>query len=510
MSEPGHDRAGPSTSDRLEEARQRLTRLEVEAHRLRADLARMEADREDTIADAMELGREPLNRAEAPLQATPDSPPPVFHATPHPAAKRYQPTPADRAVSSKDSVPAEPARPAFTPATGARFSAGRGSVEAPGTPRAQRPRGAIVSSKPLPRRRGGRNPGAKPGTKRRRNKTPSWVISVLVHVALLLLFGLATFATLQNDPQLFFASASETDDLNDEMLDFSEFEFEESDLEDVQFEEVALESVVENAMELESPEMESSAAAQIGDSLSDLAAMDVGSLMTAVNVGGSTDGGTAGQGSGDASGGRMGSISFFGRKVQAGRVMFVLDNSASMVDGRMETALLEVQRSVAALSPKQSFYVCVYSDEAFPMFYPQPTLEMIPATPANKQRLASWLTTVPIGPGDYRSQIAALEGAVNLRPDVIYLLTDEDIRSSVAKEFLLTPKRFGVPMHVFGMTATNADGIALLEAIAAAQGGGYQDVTISPDAQSQAKARPIRRYRKPDTWMSSTTAPGVR
>ncbi len=490
---------GPDFPDRFEETQQRITRLEIEAHRLRADLARMQADREDTIADTIESGVLPA----APARVLPPSA--------NPLARPGQDVPRVRDAQPKAGAPtAEPAASdeAATPVLPMRKPtvapiAPRAGRQSPRTTSPQRP------SIQRPQRSSAAKRASKPRAPRRRVKAPPWMISVLVHVTLLLLFGLATFATIQNDPQLFFASASENDDLNDEIIDFSEFEFEESDIEDVQFEEVAFESVVENAMEVESPELDSSAAAEIGASLSDLAAIDVGSLMTAVNVGGSSDGGTSGQGSGDQSGGRTGATSFFGRKVQANRVMFVLDNSASMIEGRMETALGEVQRSVAELSPKQSFYVCVYSDEAFPMFYPQPTLEMIPATPANKQRLANWLATVAIGPGDYRSQIAALEGAVNLRPDVIYLLTDEDIRSAVAKEFLLTPKRFGAPMHVFGMTATNAEGIALLEAIAAAQGGGYQGVQIRPEAQAQARQKPIRRYKKPATWMSSLTAAGI-
>jgi len=73
-------------------------------------------------------------------------------------------------------------------------------------------------------------------------------------------------------------------------------------------------------------------------------------------------------GSGGRKGGQAGAAMFFGTKAKGDRFVFVVDNSSSMKNGRLEMALAELVKTVESLTPKQSFYVVFVSDRTYPMF----------------------------------------------------------------------------------------------------------------------------------------------
>jgi hypothetical protein len=68
------------------------------------------------------------------------------------------------------------------------------------------------------------------------------------------------------------------------------------------------------------------------------------------------------------SGSRMDSTLFFGMAAKGNRFVFVVDNSSSMKGGRLEMAVAELVKTVEGLSAKQSFYVIFVSDKPYPMF----------------------------------------------------------------------------------------------------------------------------------------------
>ncbi len=90
--------------------------------------------------------------------------------------------------------------------------------------------------------------------------------------------------------------------------------------------------------------------------------------------------------------------SFFGIKGQGKKFCFIVDNSKSMTGARFRTALAELVYSVEKLQADQVFYVCFFSDGAYPMFFPNITKEMIPATAENKAKFREWLRFVDLGP----------------------------------------------------------------------------------------------------------------
>src|SRR4051794_39032917 len=129
---------------------------------------------------------------------------------------------------------------------------------------------------------------------------------------------------------------------------------------------------------------------------------DLGALMTGVGgtstsgigpSGGTGTGGTGGHRATEPSSrksDRHDSTLFFGTEARGNRFVFVVDNSSSMKSGRFEMAEAELIKTVNGLTPRQSFYVIFVSDQTYPMFYPQREPDLVPATPANKKRLADW------------------------------------------------------------------------------------------------------------------------
>jgi hypothetical protein len=174
---------------------------------------------------------------------------------------------------------------------------------------------------------------------------------------------------------------------------------------------------------------------------------------------------------------------FFGTRSQGNRFVFIVDNSSSMKGGRLEAAIAELLRTVDSLSPRQAFYVIFVSDQTYPMFYPQPAADLLPATAPNKERLAEWLPNAILASGKNRELIKAMDLAASLRPDVVYLLWDGDMRYSdqVRTEVmthLTRPQPWSFPIHTLGMGITSLDAEYNLTAIAQAHGGTYRRVDV--------------------------------
>jgi hypothetical protein len=209
---------------------------------------------------------------------------------------------------------------------------------------------------------------------------------------------------------------------------------------------------------------------------------DIGQLDSLPSELGTLMAGAGSPGSGPP-GGELGDAVFFGARSQGNRIVFVVDNSSSMKGGRLETAVAELVRSVESLSPKQSFYVIFVSDQTYPMFFPQPAVDLVPATPPNKKRLAEWLPKALLASGKNREMIKAIDLAASLRPHAVYLLWDGDMRYSekVRTEVmthLTRPNQWNFPIHTLGMGITSLDAEFNLTAIAEAHGGTYQRVDV--------------------------------
>jgi hypothetical protein len=233
---------------------------------------------------------------------------------------------------------------------------------------------------------------------------------------------------------------------------------------------------------------------------------DVGTLMAG---GGEGNDGGRGLGGGRGAAGdeaRLGRTNFFGTPARANRVVFLVDNSASMKQGRMETTLFELARSVEQLGEKQEFYVVFYSDQAYPMMYPSSEMKPLRATRENKQRLYQWLQTVELCVGG--ALLKAVELAESLEPEVVYLLSDGDITGTKTMERLAQTSDRKFAIHTLGMGVKKPQDAQNLARIAQANRGTFQMVGTLPAAVQMAKARPIRSNPFQVAWGQGAIAVG--
>lgn len=243
------------------------------------------------------------------------------------------------------------------------------------------------------------------------------------------------------------------------------------------------------------------------------ASFDAGDMLA--DVGGASGSGAepsgSARGGGQAGGGPPAAASFFGRAGQGTSVCFICDNSNSYRDGGFHTVLDEVARAVDSLRPDQSFFVIFFSDDAYPMFHPEPADTLEAASPENKRRLRAWLATVEMcGGGQGIDEAVRLAGS--LGADVVYFLSDGEHAPSVVDR-VRSADFGGAVVHTFGIQQGIVDRRTgqidpdklqqqqgfdrNLVAIATAHGGGFTPVVVPPQAAMLERLRPIPKNRTP-------------
>jgi len=436
----------------LADARRRLALLEIETHRIKAELARLEADNESEWAEELA----------ADLRAAPAPSAPAHTNSGFPA------TPATTASQSTAAVRADLAPERKS----AACSAAPPSIQV-----------AAAKGRAAPKR----------GRKR---LSPAWWVSLALHAAVLAVLAPMTYVILTNESVPLFASMY---DVEPSQLDPGITPVEMVAEEELTIQEASFDDASQPLAESLSHDLTPLAAA-VNDftptpgQLNNLPT-DLGTLM-------------AGDGDGEAAGGRrggdadmvgaMGRTSFFGTPARANRVVFLVDNSGSMKQGRMETTLYELARSVEALGEKQEFYVVFYSDRAYPMLYPNSVMEPLAATNENKQRLYDWLQTVELCNGG--ALLKAMEIAESLQPHVVYILSDGDITGTTTMQRLTQTNERPFAIHTLGMGVAKPQDAQNLAAIAQANRGTFQMVRPLPAAVQSAKLRPIRSNPRGVAW----------
>jgi len=325
------------------------------------------------------------------------------------------------------------------------------------------------------------------------------VVSALIHSAIILLIASISVATIVHNSEPFAATFVDVElgEKPPEELDTSfdlgkPGENVEASVENALVDGAQLDlagPVVDDVVpvEFETPE----SAGSVGDAgVLTALATDLGTELPG-NGGTGPDGAAPAAGNGEGkgkpsarrggAGGQAGAL-FFGAKAKGDRFVFVIDNSSSMKNGRLELALTELVRTVESLSAKQSFYVIFVSDQTYPMFYPLLEPELVPATPANKKRLIEWLPKVVLASGKNRELIKAMDTAAALRPHAVYLLWDGDMKYSenVRLDVMthLTAPGWNFTVHTIGMGLTTAESMQNLTAIAEAHGGMFRRVDL--------------------------------
>lgn len=157
--------------------------------------------------------------------------------------------------------------------------------------------------------------------------------------------------------------------------------------------------------------------------------------------------------------------SFFGVKSEGTFFVFVIDCSGSMDDhARLLLAKRELRRTLSRLDFPQRFLVIFYNDRAWPM----PGDLIASADTDSRNRAYRWLARIDAhGETDPRP---AMNLALSLHPDAVYLLSDGDYPSGCVQAIARKNSR-KTPIHTIDL-APGAVGDDLKK-IAAQSGGQY-------------------------------------
>ena len=282
-----------------------------------------------------------------------------------------------------------------------------------------------------------------PKTKRRRIASPDIWVSILVHGCLLVLFSFWVIAVTRPSAVLSISASSiETDD-------------------------VILETPLESPTSLDAMESTSiptpewtppSELVQNPQVASSLEKLAVGPPpMTAETLASSMFGQS--QSAMSAGTKLLQGAEFFGSKAVGNTFVYVVDSSPSMRrDKAFEAAKDQIIRSLSSMKPKQRFHISFFGGELESMTFRGQDAETrpIPANPENLSKTMEWIGQVRIQK-DGRPPIDALQAAIAMQPDGIFLLFDGDTKvddwtakvreMNRSKDFLSDggPK---VPIHV--------------------------------------------------------------
>lgn len=309
-------------------------------------------------------------------------------------------------------------------------------------------------------------------------QVPAWAISMLVHLVLLLVLGLITLAA----PSVAdYAIIVASDDGEEPLEQMAEIDLSE-DLENME----NLSPSFESPSISESEMSELTLATSVAD-VSDIGPQAIDSDSVSQINAIFSENGTAMESLSDKVG-KM-TASFFGSKAKGRRFVFVVDNSNSMQRGRFHTAVNELVRTVEQMEADQYFYVIFFSDTAYPLFWPSPVSQLVPATRKNKERLQQWLYTVELCLHTRGSD--AMRLALSLRPDAIYVLGDGAFTDDTTNQLTAAHNR-RTPIFTLGMQVPDK-GKSQLTRIAKANNGTYRLVTVAPGAAQAAARAPIKK-----------------
>lgn len=178
-----------------------------------------------------------------------------------------------------------------------------------------------------------------------------------------------------------------------------------------------------------------------------------------------------------------GRATFFGAPSQGRAICFLIDSSRSM-RGKFDLARREVVRAVDSLAPNQRFYVLLFDQNVERMRLGEQTpRQPVPATPVNKRAMFQWLASARMESSC--DPVAALDAALGLDSDVLYLLTDGELPQSLLpmlreRNYVEVEgrRRRRMAVHTIGLHSLR--GRELLAQLAAENGGVYRFIAKPP------------------------------
>lgn len=197
----------------------------------------------------------------------------------------------------------------------------------------------------------------------------------------------------------------------------------------------------------------------------------------------SGEGTGGGGGSGGGSGGGVGrgigpGTEFFGAREHAGSFAYVIDCSGSMATrGALEFAKRELTASLNRLPPDAHFAVVFYNLRATTLADAKGREGLMPASKANKGRVATQLTL--ISPDGGTDHMHALRTALAFRPEVVFFLTDAALMTNSDANLILAERgKTRIQAIEFGLGPDLAGEGSPLRRLATTTGGEYRYLDV--------------------------------
>ncbi len=290
---------------------------------------------------------------------------------------------------------------------------------------------------------------------------PSWLISFIVHMVLLLLLALLSMGS----PQVRAMVLELTEAQSVENLKMFELAIEPDEVKlDSEMSELQTEDLQDLSADLEADlEDQLSGSVESGDD--DVMGNDLYQSLTKSGTGSQ---GGAGEGA-----------KFYGTGASGNNFVFVIDCSGSMANQyRWMSAKRELKEAIERLTTKQRFFVFLYNHESYPM--QRKTARMLPATNRNKKDAFRWLDRQhPMGD---TKPWNSLKASLKIEPDAIFLLSDGELNDDTERNLKQHNKvrtwsngdRGKTPIHTISLG--NGFGSKTMERISKTNGGTFTRV----------------------------------
>ena len=131
----------------------------------------------------------------------------------------------------------------------------------------------------------------------------------------------------------------------------------------------------------------------------------------------------------------MQGAAFFGLQATGNTFIYLVDNSPSMRrDNAFDNARNEMIRSLMSMKPKQRFFMIMFGKEMQKLSFPgEPEITSpVYATPENVKKAVDWLQTTSVQKDGWPPS-DALEVAIEMDPDAIFMLFDGATRADIPK-----------------------------------------------------------------------------
>lgn len=293
----------------------------------------------------------------------------------------------------------------------------------------------------------------------------SFLLSLTAHVVLLLvLASWSLIAGSNSHGILIVASEGDSADAFQDLAPLSNPEMpNDNDLEQLPELELPNSSLTNNPFVLRAPEVFVASSEQ---------SLATASLTSASISGAATSLDTRGFGRG---------ATFFGTYAKGGRFVYVIDSSQSMKEGRDGSRWLVARQklieSLKSLGREQEFFVICFDAETSLLFNVSPqAIEFKRVNDVVIDRVSRWLRSRTLGPATMPAK--ALQTALSMQPDAIFLLSDGEIQDNTLEMLRLTniesAGKKQVPIHAIHLMSEV--GRETLEILAEDNGGTFRHV----------------------------------